>query len=288
MPLPRLFTLFTTLLGVAASVSKARSQTTDSAVHGSAPKFLNLVREQLKPGRGTARNALETQLVSDFTQANIPAYWLEAERSGEEIFALNFVNSFEEFEKVVTGLAAGYADHPEILGKVDRMLQENITAVNTVFTVRRDDLGYRAKAVDFSKARILWLTTFQVRPGHEAEFAEATRAASIAHEKLGATTPWVVYEVNDGLPSPSFVLLMPLRSLSELGEAIATRQQIESANEASAVRLQEIARNAYSSVKTDIFYINPRCSHLPEDFTSGDPDFWTAKPEPVHSKKPRR
>src|SRR5579864_792367 len=273
---PRLFTLFTTLLAVAASGTKARSQTTDAAVHGSPPKFLNLVREQLKPGRSTARTALETELVSDFTRANIPAYWLEAERSGEEILALNFVNSFEEFEGIVNGLTAGYANHPEILGKVDHMLQENISAVNTVFTVRRDDLGYQAKTVDFSKARILWLTTFQVRPGHEAEFAEANRAASTAYEKLGASTAWVVYEVNDGLPSPSFVFLMPLRSLSELGEAIATRQKIENEDGASGARLQELARNAYTSVKTDIFYVNPRCSHLPDDFTNGDPDFWAA------------
>jgi hypothetical protein len=280
MPSSHMFTLFATLSVLATLVATARSQDMHSTSHGDAPRFLNIVREQIKPGRSSANNALETEIVSDFTRADIGAYWLEAERSGEEILGLNFLNSFEEVEKVVASLSTGYARHPEIVAKVDRKLQENVSVINTVFTVRRNDLGYRAEAVDFSKARILWLTTFQVRPGHADEFAEAVQLASAAYEKQNAATPWVVYEVNDGLPAPAFVLLMPLRSLKELGEAIATRQRIET-GEASGARTQEIVRNAYASVKTDIFYINPTCSHMPKEFTRGDPDFWTPKPVPA-------
>lgn len=245
---------------------------------GGPPKFLNMVREQIKPGRNTARDVLETELVRDFTRAEVPAYWLESGRGGEEVLALNFVNSFEEVEKVTAALASSYAAHPEIVEKVDRMLQENVAAINTAFALRRDDMAYRADAIDFSKARILWLTTFQVHPGHAAEFAEAIKAASRAYEKRSAKTSWIVYEVNDGLPVPAFVLLMPLRSMSELGEAIVAHHQIEnSSDEAFGARFQEVARNAYISTKTDIFYINPQTSHLPKEFTRGDPDFWSPK-----------
>ncbi len=43
------------------------------------------------------------------------------------------------------------AAHPELAQTQDRLLQENTTSGTTVLSVRRDDMGYRANTIDFSK-----------------------------------------------------------------------------------------------------------------------------------------
>ena len=49
---------------------------------------------------------------------------------------------------------------------------------------------------------------------------------------------------------------------------------MEAAGAAVQQRLQEIARSAYDSIETNIYFVNPQLSHMPKDFTAEDPAFW--------------
>jgi hypothetical protein len=204
----------------------------------------------------------------------------------DEILAFNLADSFGDLEKMGAGMAAGIAAHPELAGLQDRQLAENTSSVTNFIAERVDALGSRATTINFAKMRLLHLTVFNIRPGHEAEFAEAAKSIAAAYEKIEGSPAWVMYAVHSGAPLPSYLMLTALSSLKDEDAAAARRAPaMEAAGAAVQQRLQEIARSAYDSIETNIYFVNPQLSHMPADFTAIDPAYWTPKTVPASEGK---
>lgn len=241
------------------------------------PKFLNMVHQELKPGRSGAYDELETSLVRIYNRENIPVFWLQLESitGPSEKLYLNWFDSSEEMGKAMEALTAGLAAHPELMPMQARLLQDNTSSMSTVLGVRRDDMGFRANAIDFSKMRILRVTTIFAHPGYERAFMEAEWSLSEASQKVNAQAAWAVYEVTAGLPEPSFIIVTPMSSLKELDDQLQTSQVLEKA-ESGAIEqhLQELARVAYGAADDRLFVVGQKTSHVSKEFAAGDPDFW--------------
>jgi hypothetical protein len=270
-----------------AQTAGADNQTTARSA-GSPPPYINVVHERLKPGRGAAYDGMLSSITGSYERYNIPAYWIELKSitGPEEIFALNFSDSFAGFEKMGAGIAAGIAAHPELAGLQDRLLEENISSVSNFIAERVDALGSRAATINFAKMRLLHVTVFHIRPGHEAEFAEAAKSVAAAYEKVEGSPAWVIYAVNAGAPAPSYLMLTALSSLKDEDAAATLRgPAMETAGPAVQQRLGEIARSSYDSIETNIYSVNPQLSHMPKDFTAEDPDYWISAAAPAAPAK---
>jgi hypothetical protein len=244
---------------------------------GAPPKYLNMVHEQLKPGRNSEYDKLLAEIARGFARARIAAYWVDFEFPQERTFALNFFDSLDEQGKIVSALASGYAAHPELVQMADRLLMENVVNVNSVLGVRSDNLSYRVDSIDFAKARILLVTTICVRPGHEEDFNRVYKEKAAACGKSNADIAWVVYRAVYGSTRPTFVILSPYTSFRQMEERLAQEQAIETAGDELANRMNEAVRSAFASVESQAFIASPLCSHVPEEFASGDKEFWTVK-----------
>jgi hypothetical protein len=251
---------------------------------GSPPLYINFVHERLRPGRGAAYDGMLSSIRGDYERFNIAAYWIELKSmtGPDEILALNLFDSFGDIEKMAAGLAAGVAAHSGLAGLQDRLLAENVSNVTNFIAERVDALGSRAATINFAKMRLLHLTVFSIRPGHEAEFAEAAKSVAAAYEKVEGSPAWVIYAVHSGAPAPSYLMLTALSSLKDEDAAARRAPAMEAAGAAVQQRLQEIARSAYDSIETNIYSVNPQLSHMPKDFTALDPNYW--QPEPVQSR----
>src|SRR5579872_623726 len=62
----------------AASVRPMRAQDSNPATAGP-PKFLNMVHQELKPGRVWEYDELETSIARIYAREGIPVYWVELE-----------------------------------------------------------------------------------------------------------------------------------------------------------------------------------------------------------------
>lgn len=258
---------------------------------GSPPRYLNVVHERLKPGHGAAYNGMLSSIRGSYERFNIPAYWIEMKSvtGPDEILALNLADSFGDLEKMGAGMAASIAAHPELAGLQDRQLAENTSSVTNFIAERVDALGSRAATINFAKMRLLHLKVFNIRPGHEAEFAEAARSIAAANEKIEGSPAWVMYAVHSGAPVPSYLMLTALSSLKDEDAAAAQRARaMEAAGAALQQRLQEIARSAYDSIETNIYVVNPHLSHMPRDFTAEDPAYWMPRTTPPSEGKSSR
>jgi hypothetical protein len=270
----------------AQTTAQENAPTAHSA--GSPPRYINVVRERLKPGRDGVYDGMLSSIRDDYERFNIAAYWIELKSltGPDEILAFNFGESFGEFEKMGAGMATGVAAHPELAGLQDRQLAENTSSVTNFIAERVDALGSRAATINFAKMRMLQVTVFHIRPGHEGEFAEAAKSIASAYEKVAGSPPWVIYAVHSGAPVPCYLMLTALSSLTDEDDAAARRAPaMDAAGPAVQQRLQEIARSAYDSIETNIYVVNPLLSHMPRDFTAEDPAYWMPKTAPSSEGK---
>ena len=141
---------------------------------------------------------------------------------------------------------------------------------------RRDDLSYRADRINLSKARFMRVLEVRLHPGHENEFAEAFQKLSAAYEKTESDLPWVVYQVNAGMPSPTFLAFVPMKALRQ-NDLLQWHESLYAAEGEAAERMQQIAREAYARTESNLYSINPQKSHVSKEFAAGDPNFWTPK-----------
>jgi hypothetical protein len=272
--------------GFSAPAQTPAQENSPARPAGSPPQYLNVVHERLKPGHGAAYDGMLSSIRGSYERFNIPAYWIELKSltGPDEILAFNLADSFGDLEKMGAGMAASIAAHPELAGLQDRQLAENTSSVTNFIAERVDALGSRATTINFAKMRLLHLTVFNIRPGHEAEFAEAAKSIAAAYEKVEGSPAWVMYAVHSGAPVPSYLMLTALSSLKDEDAAAARRAPaMAAAGAAVQQRLQEIARSAYDSIETNIYFVNPHLSHMPGDFTAEDPAYWMPRTTPAKS-----
>jgi hypothetical protein len=250
------------------------------------PNMLLLVHEEFRFGKEGDRQKLEVAISRACDHMKVPNDWIDLESVSGPPEAL-FFDPFDSFEQVDTAFADWpriYAAHPE-LARAQQELRSLVTAERTIIAVRRDDLGYRPQSIDFSKARFLRVLEVRLNPGHERDFVEAFRILSAAYEKIKADTPWVVYQVNVGMPSPAFLVFMPLRELRQNDDLLNWRKDLREAEGEDAVnQTAQIAREAYAATESNLYAISPKTSHVSRDFADGDPDFWSTKPPSAGAK----
>ncbi len=261
---------------------------------GTPPKVLLVVHQEFRSGKTNERRKIEVAISRACDQLAVPNSWIDLESISGSPEAL-FFDPFDSFEQLDTAFAEWgriFATRPE-LARMQEELQALILAERTIIAVRRDDLGYRPQSIDFSKARFMRVLEVRLNPGHEGDFVEAFRTLSHAYETIKATTPWVVYQVNVGMPSPTFIVFLPMGALKQNDDLLDWRRSLrEVEGDEAAQRSDQIAREAYATTESNLYAISPERSHVSKEFADGDRDFWSPhrpaapKPPPRKPAKP--
>ena len=260
---------------------------------GTPPKVLLLVHQEFRFGKANERSKIEVGVSRACDQLAVPNSWIDLESISGPREAL-FFDPFDSFEQLDISFAEWghiFATRPE-LAHMQEEIEALIVAQRTIIAVRRDDLGYRPQSIDFSKARFMRVLEVRLNPGHESDFVEAFRTLSHAYETIKANTPWVVYQVNVGMPSPTFIVFLPMRALKQNDDLLDWRRSLrEVEGEEAAQRGDQIAREAYLSTESNLYALSPETSHVSKELAEGDPEFWSPKrpsqPKPPPHKEPK-
>jgi hypothetical protein len=263
----------------ARTVSLARTEKLASAA-SAPPKILLLVHQQFKFGSESARQKLEVSVTRTCDRIDVPNAWIDFQSITGPPEALFFdpLDSFEQLDTAFAVWGQILASHPALARLLDE-IKALETSESTIIAVRRDDLGYRVKRIDLSKARFMRVLEVRLHPGHESDFVDSFKLLSVAYEKIDADMPWVVYQTNVGMPSPSFLVFVPMRALKENDSYLARAPKLrEAEGEEGFDRMQQIARDAYASTESNLYSVSPEMSHVTKEFSGGDPDFWSPRP----------
>jgi len=257
---------------------------------GAPPKMLLLVHQEIQFGKAGERRKLEVASARAYDRLKVPLSWIDLESLTGPPQALFFdpIDSYQALDNDFAVFGQLFSAHPEV-AHYQEQIEALLVNETTEIAVRRDDLGYRAQNIDLSKARFLRVLEVRVHPGFESEFVEDFQILASAYEKINADTPWVVYQVNAGSPTPAFLAFVPMSALKQNDDLLNWRKSIRDAEgEDAATRREQIAKEAYERMESNVFVISPEMSHVSSDFAEGDPDFWAPKasavPKPVPHK----
>lgn len=250
------------------------------------PKVLQIYREEVKPGKGPAHEKIEAGWPRAFAKADWPTHYLaivSLTGPSEAWFAAGY-ESFEAWEKDQNAIDK----HPTLKPEFDRLTEKDgelLSGGRGIVEVYREDLS-RNPNVDLSKVRYFRISTFRVRPGHDGDFTDAVKIVKGAYDKLGSSVSWAIYQVSAGMPGPTYVVWIPMRSLSESDAAMKISKALQEAEgEDGQKALMKAASDGYINIETNIFAVNPGMSYPPKEFVAKDPAFWAPKPAAAPARK---
>lgn len=250
------------------------------------PRLLLLVHQEFQPGKASVRQKLEMAISQACDRLSVPNARIDLESitgRSEAVFFDPF-DSFEQIDRAGAEWEKIFAKNPDI-ARLQEEIRALVSSERTVMAMRRDDLGYRVNSIDLSKARVMRVLEVHLRPGHENEFVEAFKMLSAAYEKINSSTPFVVYQVNVGERSPSFLVFVPMTALRQNDDLMARRSTfLSDQGEEGSERMQQIARDAYTSTESNLYVISPQRSHVGKESAAGDPEFWKRGLKTPHSK----
>lgn len=278
----------TTLLVLGcASIASAQDEPAPITA-GAPPKMLLLVHREFQPGKTGERHKLEVAISRACNHLDVPNSWIDLESITGLPEALSF-DPFDSFEQVDTAFAEWgriFATHSEI-ARMQEELKALVSRESTIIAVRRDDLGYLPQSIDLSKARFMRVLEVRLHPGFESDFVEAFKILAEAYEKIRANTPWVVYQMNVGASSPTFLVFVPMHALKQNDDLLNWRKNLhEAEGEEAAHHLDQIAKDAYAITESNLYVISPEMSHVSKEFAEGDPSFWSSKPNAASRPTP--
>ncbi len=249
------------------------------------PKVLQIYREEVKPGKAPAHEAVEAGWPRAFANANWPTHYLAMTSitgPSEAWFSTGY-DSFAAWETDTRNIDKNAALKKE-LDQLEARDGELRSGGRSLVAAFREDLSNQPN-FDITKMRYFRVITFRLKPGHDAQFPEAVKMVKAGYEKANLKQSWATYQVYSGMVTPSFLVFIPMKSLDEVDTAFGHAKTLQEAQgEDNAKKLQTIAADAYNAVESNIFAFSPKMSYVSKDWAAGDPEFW--KPKAAAAVKP--
>jgi hypothetical protein len=247
------------------------------AAQDSPPAYLQVFREQVKPGRAGQHVITEAGWPRAFAKAKMKNYYigLTAVYGPPEAWFVEGHESMAELEESNRAIDTA----PGLNAEMDKLSQAdaaNISDARGFLGRFRSELSNPGK-VDVAKTRIWEVLIFQVRPGHEADFNEAAKLYKSTVEQGKIDFPWATYEVLAGMPGPTYLVFLPHLTLTEIDPATGVGAQLGKAFTEEQQKKLSTLSEGYSSVEDIVFSVSPQMSYMSDEFIARDPKFWTRK-----------
>jgi len=183
-----------------------------------------------------------------------------------------FIAAHESFAHIE---ATDWVTHP---ASVPPPPEDAMAPARSMVAICRPGWSYRPDQAirSFAKARYLYVTVHQIRPGMTNEFFESVDLRRWAFDTMNLDRPNLVYQVISGAPTGTYLFLSPLPSLAILDEAWARMPSNPEAR-AAARAGQKAAADVELSREHLIFRVEPTMSHVSDEFAAEDAGFWRAK-----------
>lgn len=252
----------------------------------SQPKFLHIVREQVKAGRGAEHARHEAGWPAAYAKAQSKSSYLAmvALTGAPEVW---YVSPFESHASWGETMAKEEAD-PVLSAELARLAKADGDFLNGVRVMQaraRVELSH-GDFPDLAKARFFEIGTFRVKPGFNEPFADAVKAFAAASKRAGAKARWRTYEVMAGAPEGTFLFFSSFESFGELDQALADGDATFKAFSADeGMAMKKLFAEGTVSSESNRYSLDPAQSFVDKATRDRDPAFWVPK-KPAPAKKP--
>jgi hypothetical protein len=242
------------------------------------PKYLQIIREEVKLGRNADHAKIEAGWPAAFERAKSPNYYLAmvAMTGANEAW---FIIPQESHAAVDATMKREEGDR-QLTTELDRLQKADADVLNSLRTIQavaRPDLSYGAYP-DLSQQRFWEITIFRVRPGHEQQFEGAAKAYVAANKRAAPDQGFRAYEVMLGMPSPTYLVFSSTPSYANFDKMMTDGQAIWGAFTPDEMAvMQKFTNDGLINSETNRFRVSPTMSYVPKAVRQTDPAFWLPK-----------
>ena len=251
------------------------------------PKVLLIQREFLKPGKqGSLHDKSESAFVRAMQAAKWPQHYFALNSMSGEARALFIVGygSFADLEKDNTAMAhdktlSAAFDHA-IIADGDLLSRYD----SSIWTYD-EDMSLRGP-VKIEQMRYMELSAISIKHGHHHDWVELTKLYKQGYANI-EDAHWAVWDLQYGTSKgDTYLIAIPMRSLSEVDQELADQKQFEQALGADGLkRLAELSAACIDEAATQLFEFAPKMSYPPDAWIQKNPDFWKPKVEAPAKKE---
>ncbi len=238
------------------------------------PPVLWIQRELVKPGKGSAHNDWEAGWPAAFGKANWPTNYLgmNALSGTNEAWFLIGYPSFAAMEKDMASSDANASLTAE-LKRLSAGESDYVETTSQILAQYIPSLSYKPE-IDLAKQRYFEVVRYTMKPGHDGDFWKASTIYRDAYVKGSLDNHWAIYRVVSGLPGGTYLVVLPMRSLSQWDRIDAEDALMaKAAGEAQMNALGKLVADGVATVQSQIFALNPKMSYVSKEMKAADP-FW--------------
>jgi hypothetical protein len=271
------------LLLAALSPGTMRAQ---EAASTGPPKVLQIFVESVKPGKGEAHAKVEAGWPLAFRKAKWPVHYMAmtSMTGPSEAWFLSGYDSYSAWEADQKHVEQTPALQQE-LQRLSLQDGELLSGTRSIVATYREDLSYRPN-FKLGEMRYFTVTTMTVRQGYDSAFADIRKLVQAGHDKTKMDEHWAMFQVVSGMPSSTYLLFLPMKSLNEADIAIEThgKPYLDAIAADGRRQVQEFARAGYVSVESNLFAFSPKMSYPSDELASSDRKYW--RPAVASAVKP--
>jgi hypothetical protein len=265
-------------LAVLALVAGVFTNAPAQSVPTTQPGFLHIYREQVKPNRVAEHAGWEAGWPAAFEKAKSPYPYiaLQSMTGPQEVWYVAPFASQAAFGESM----AWEAGQPALLAEYDRLAKgdaEFLADASAVQAVAAPELSHGAYP-EIAKMRFFEISTWRLRPGHEAAFAAAAKAYKAAAGRSAPNANWRVYRVVAGVPEPAFLIFSSVASFGEFDKMMADGEAtMKAASAEEMATLDKFMKESVLNLVTHRYRVDPKQSYVDAATKAKDPAFWSPK-----------
>ena len=152
-----------------------------------------------------------------------------------------------------------------------------LTGTDSSVWIRRDDLSTNISGPPVGM-RLMEISQFVVKPGHQHEFEELAKKYVEAAKGI-PEMHWTAYQMAYGHgEGPTYVVFTALKSGADADAEFGAGKRFEEAvGESGMKKMGELESASVASEMTNLFVVSPKMSLPTDAMIKSDPDFWKPK-----------
>jgi len=242
------------------------------------PKFLHIVREQVKVGRSADHSKWEAGWPAAYEKAKDPGSYIalvSVTGPSEALYVMPFASQAAFGE-----MTAKEEADPVLTEELDRLARgdaEFVSDTTAIQAVGRPELSH-GEYPDIAMMRFWEITTFRVKPGHGEDFAAAVKTYAAAAGRSASSNRWRTYEVVAGAPDGTYLMFSTVVSFAEFDKAMTDGEATwKGLTFEERSMLQKFFAEGILSSTTNRYRLDPVQSYVPAETRQKDPAFWMPK-----------
>ena len=244
------------------------------------PKVLQVTREFVKPGKsGAMHDKSESKFVAAMAAAKWPTHYFALNSLSGKSRAL-YLTGYPSFKAWQDDFMAQMKDKglSAELDKDSVADGELLDGLDQFVFTYDPDMSLKPDST-LAPARLMEVSSFTIKPGHQRQWHELVKLVIDAHMKAGTSAHWVTYEIAYGGDN-MFVILSPDKSMADIDTGFSEDKSFRDAmGDEGMKKLGELEADCIQESDSELFGINPAQSYPPDEWVKAAPDFW--KPKPV-------